>query len=294
MEEKRMTDSSALDALIARLKERLRDADRRTDTRPSIFSQRVQTMSLGDLLSTGLNVAHDLRRVVEANQQGTEMPADLEAKAEVIAFEMDTPAPAATPRVAPLDSIRAVESAIGRPFPPALRRLYGEVADGGFGPYTGLMSLAGLRDQYLGLIEGDVLPRGRSWPRHLLPVVDEGTVLLCVDSATHEERIIAWDIEELDERVSDRQWQHSFSDESSSLVQWLVDWLDGPSPQERLQAQMDLAMQSQIEAARESRRMIAAMTPEQRGAMGLPETGWEEVVWGGLGWDPDESESSRT
>jgi len=29
------------------------------------------------------------------------------------------------------------------------------------------------------------------------------------------------------------------------------------------------------------------MSPEERAAMGLPESGWEHVVWGGLGLDED-------
>jgi hypothetical protein len=43
-----------------------------------------------------------------------------------------------------------------------------------------------------------------------------------------------------------------------------------------------------VEEARKSRATIAAMTPEARAAMGLPEVGWEAVVWGGIGLDPDE------
>jgi hypothetical protein len=34
--------------------------------------------------------------------------------------------------------------------------------------------------------------------------------------------------------------------------------------------------------------MIAAMTPTERAAMGLPEVGWERVGWGGLGLDEDD------
>jgi hypothetical protein len=36
------------------------------------------------------------------------------------------------------------------------------------------------------------------------------------------------------------------------------------------------------------RARIAAMTPEERAAMGLPAVGWERVVWGGIGLDEDE------
>jgi hypothetical protein len=44
---------------------------------------------------------------------------------------------------------------------------------------------------------------------------------------------------------------------------------------------------SQVRQAQEARAAIGRMTPAERAAMGLSETGWEEVVWGGLGWDPD-------
>jgi hypothetical protein len=43
-----------------------------------------------------------------------------------------------------------------------------------------------------------------------------------------------------------------------------------------------------VDEARKARARIAAMTPEERAAMGLPETGWEQVVWGGIGLEEDE------
>ena len=49
-----------------------------------------------------------------------------------------------------------------------------------------------------------------------------------------------------------------------------------------------LSDESQVRQAREARAMIGRMTPEERAKMGLPEVGWERVVWGGLGWDEDE------
>ena len=52
---------------------------------------------------------------------------------------------------------------------------------------------------------------------------------------------------------------------------------------------------SQVEEARKARAHIAAMTPEARAAMGLPEVGWEKVVWGGIGLDEDgEVEATAT
>jgi hypothetical protein len=42
-----------------------------------------------------------------------------------------------------------------------------------------------------------------------------------------------------------------------------------------------------VEEARKARARIAAMSSEQRRAMGLPDVGWEKVVWGGLGLEDD-------
>jgi hypothetical protein len=45
---------------------------------------------------------------------------------------------------------------------------------------------------------------------------------------------------------------------------------------------------SMVAAARAARAHIAAITPQQRAEMGLPEQGWERVVWAGLGLEPDQ------
>ena len=50
----------------------------------------------------------------------------------------------------------------------------------------------------------------------------------------------------------------------------------------------EVMARSQVEEARKARAQIAAMTPEARAAMGLPEVGWERVVWGGIGLDEDD------
>src|SRR6185437_14876539 len=41
------------------------------------------------------------------------------------------------------DDLRAAERVIGFPLPPLLRRLYGEIANGGFGPSLGVEGLPG-------------------------------------------------------------------------------------------------------------------------------------------------------
>jgi hypothetical protein len=75
-----------------------------------------------------------------------------------------------------------------------------------------------------------------------------------------------------------------FREIAPSLEVWLTTWLDAPP----MTPQVATLHSSMVEMARESRARIAAMTPEQRAAMGLPESGWEQVVWGGIGLEPDQ------
>jgi len=68
------------------------------------------------------------------------------------------------------------------------------------------------------------------------------------------------------------------------LTEWVASKTQAEMMQDRIRA-------SEIKSAREARANIAAMTPEQRAAMGLPEVGWERVVWGGIGLDEDAAAS---
>ena len=45
---------------------------------------------------------------------------------------------------------------------------------------------------------------------------------------------------------------------------------------------------SDVETARQAREAIGRMSIEERREMGLPDVGWEQVVWGGIGLEPDE------
>jgi hypothetical protein len=132
------------------------------------------------------------------------------------------------------------------------------------------------------------VPVGRSWPNRLLPLVFHNPQYECVDAASESLRIVDWDPEELDERVTEARWQRSFSETAPSLVAWLTEWVTSRPYQELRREEMEKRMQSSmVEDARRSRAMIAAMTPEERAAMGLPEVGWEKVAWGGIGLEDD-------
>ena len=124
----------------------------------------------------------------------------------------------------------------------------------------------------LGQLLGEIRTSGMPSPGHF-----------CVNVGTG--RVLDWDPEDLRERSNEAAWRRSFSEVASSVEAWLDTWVGGRTQREQLAGEM---ARSQVAQAREARTQIAAMTPEARAAMGLPEVGWEAVVWGGIGLDRDE------
>jgi hypothetical protein len=120
------------------------------------------------------------------------------------------------------------------------------------------------------------------WPQGLLPLVAVEAGHACLDVATG--RMHESDFEELDgEEGGEVSFGLVIREVAPSLVAWHTAWLDAPAAPSQAATPHD----SMVQMARESRARIAAMTPEQRAAIGLPETGWEQAVWGGLGLEPD-------
>jgi hypothetical protein len=269
------------DELIARLRERAADPERRVDVRQTEFSSSFSTMDLGDLLQGIMSGGADLRRLVSANQAGV-VDEKLVAKAEQIGAAMSTPASTELPAPALPSTLDRAESDLGFALPPALRRIYGEVDDGGFGPGPGLMPIASVVATYRELSQST--PVGQVWPERLLPLVKHDPWFDCVDAASPLARMVGWDPEELDEDSSEQDWQDSFSEIAPSLEAWLSEWVSSRPAGQLFAEQMQVRIgTSMVDDARRSRAMIGAMSPEERAAMGLPEVGWEQVVWGGLG-----------
>lgn len=251
------------DALIARLRERAADPEGRTDAPQSLtFS------GPGGTLTTMFGGLDSLLRAAGG--------VDPEAAGMTTTTAQPLPAPAS------VASLAAAEEHLGRALPQGLRRLYLEVADGGFGPGGGLLSIEAALAARRELVGGGELPRGRAWPAGLLPIRANEPGYECLDVETGA--IVDWDPEELAEWVSDARWERSFKPTAPSLEAWLTGWLDARPAHEVLQQQVNASL---VNEARKARAMIAAKTPEERAAMGLPEVGWEKVVWGGLGLEDD-------
>jgi len=279
---------SSIDELIPRLRARASDPERRTDVRKSELTATLGTLDLGGLLSMGRSIGAGLRNVVAANQAGRVDPAG-HALAQDIGRAMSTPAPSVLPAPATEATVADAERALGVGLPTSLRRVYTEVADGGFGPGEGILPLAMVVSAWRELSGPDgPLPRGRTWPAALVPVVERDPGYDCVEASTG--RVVAWDPEALSERSTEDRFRRSFSEAAPSVEAWLGAWVESKTQAEQMQELMARSMggAAQVRMAREARANIAKMSPEERAKMGLPEVGWERVVWGGLGLEDEE------
>jgi hypothetical protein len=250
----------------------------------------IQSLDLGGLVAMGRGISEALAGVVAANREGRVDPAGA-ALAGDLHRQMTTPVDAPVRPPASEAELARVEGELGFPLPGALRRVYGEIADGGFGPGEGILPLEGVLSAYRDLQAGAVLPRDRAWPDGLLPVVERDPGWDCVDARTG--RVIAWDPEDLEERSSEERFRRSFAEAFPSVEAWLADWVGAETVEERTARMMAELMspESQVRQAQEARAAIGRMSVEERRKMGLPDVGWEKVVWGGIGWvepDPDE------
>jgi hypothetical protein len=272
---------SASDELIGRLRARAADPERRVDVRPSQFMAGISTLDLGGLMGMLGTFSGDLRRVVASNQAGTPVDPTLHAKAEAIGAAMSTPMPAELPPPADPAGIARAEAALGFALPPFLRRVYVEVADGGFGPGTGLLGVQAAVAAHARLRSGDELPRGRAWPERLLPVAERDPGNYCVDASSDAGRVVDWDPEELGEFSGEKAFAKSFTEIAPSVEAWLAEWVGGKTQAEQQAEMMQRAM---ADAARQSRAYFAGMTPEQKAAYGLTDDEWGDL----MGRDEDE------
>ena len=276
-----MTEPLHLDELLPRLRDRAADPDRRTSSRPSQLGAQVRSLDLGGLLSMGRSLADQLRGVVAANQAGTIDPAGTEAAFDIERL-MSTPAGSVLPAPADEATIAAAEARMGVRLPPGLRRVYAEVADGGFGPGEGLLPVSLVVRQLDELRAPGMMPVGRAWPDGLLPLVSMDPGWDCVDASTG--RVIAWDPEDLDERVSDATWARAFREIQPSVEAWLTDWVGSRTQAEVREIEMR-AMRDN--GAYVHIRTLQAMPPEQLAGFGLA-PGWEAEMAETMGvpWPP--------
>jgi hypothetical protein len=149
-------------------------------------------------------------------------------------------------------TVDAAEATHGFALPPLLRRLYTEVANGGFGPGDGIIGLPGgwtdergetVIDLYrsFGTIDEDV----GTGPERLLPFCRlDVAVYDCIAADDQAGPIVEMDFDEVD-FDEEEGWDEAFSPKVSSLEVWLRTWLESPPRQEQYDAMFARAAEEQ-------------------------------------------------
>ena len=266
------SSSSAVttDELIERLRERAADPERRIDVPQSKLGAAIEEMGLGDMFAALGSLAGGLGRVIQANQAGRSLDADLVERADRLEASMTTPVSVDLPGVADTAALGRAEALLGRQLPRSFRRIYGGVADGGFGPGTGLLSLEAITTTYAELVADPPAPRGLDWPEAMIPLVDADPGFYCLELPSG--RVIDWDPQETSEGQDAAGWANSFTQVAPDLETWLGAWVSSRTPAEERQAQIARFRREEMQRTRDR---IAAMTPAEREAVGLPAEDWE-------------------
>ncbi len=139
------------------------------------------------------------------------------------------------------EQMGAAESELDFRLPVFLRRIYTEVANGGFGPSYGLLGLKGgmLNEekcdavaQYVGYRELDPSDPHWRWPKALLPVGHLGCAMyLCVD-CVKPDGPVTWF--EPNPHEDGESWDDSFIPFADSTLDWIAAWVRGEDLFDRL------------------------------------------------------------
>lgn len=156
---------------------------------------------------------------------GMGQPHDLVHRVRAWALAMAEERGIRLPEPATDEQIAATEKLLGYALHPLLKRLYREVANGGFGPDTWrLMPM----ERWTMCPHGAVPPgQPRPWPDGVVAVMDVGCGMLsavdCADPGG-EGRVLLMDPNAFGSGEPEAWWL-----DAATLAQWLEGWLDGSS-----------------------------------------------------------------
>jgi SMI1/KNR4 family protein SUKH-1 len=288
-------ETDRADDLIQRIRERAADPETRLDERPSELWASVTSQGLAGLFGMGRSIAQDLGRLLRDGPDDR-----LTARAEEIERSMTTPVSKPLPEPASHEGIAAAERRLGFVLPPLLKRLYLEVANGGFGPGPGILGVSGgwqndhgktIEDLHAEMLAAVQENRQWIWPAGLLPIVDHSGVYVCVDATGASNRVVEFDFEELDDEGRDGGWSRAFSDVAPSFDTWIGEWARKPTLAEREAARQEEARATMTSVPEVTRAYWLSMSPEQRASHGLPEKGWGRALFGEA-WGDDPRDGS--
>lgn len=126
------------------------------------------------------------------------------------------------------EDIAAAEEWLGFRLPPLLRRLYGEVANGGFGPDYLLFPLTGDGRTALSAYQAEyghdhARRQSAHWPRGVLPILDWGCAMnAAVDCLSPGGPVLLFE-----PNAEPDDWADAWFQDAPSLAAWLDAWLSG-------------------------------------------------------------------
>lgn len=130
----------------------------------------------------------------------------------------------------PVDDARIAEAEarLGFPLHPLLARLYGEVADGGFGPDYQLLPLLGpgssVVGEYLERRQASVGVEHPEWPEGVVPILTWGCAMYAaVDCFSEDGQVLLFE----PNPYSGGSWEECWFLDAAGLAAWLETWLAG-------------------------------------------------------------------
>jgi hypothetical protein len=242
--------------LLERIRERAMDADRRT----YLAEAEASSIGLGDLeeeldrsagamppqAAAGLGrLLSGLRRLGPAALTGLKVSTD--PAGGMIMMRRGAGGRLGPP--APDEALDRVDRQLGVRLPEPLRQLLG-IADGGYGPGSGLLSAAEMLSLYRKLTATPQGPGGEVWPGRLLPIWRADEEIGCLDLESGA--ITTYDPSRMQD-IHGGYWRRSFATEHASLAELMEDWLRSPtfSDQMARYERRSKAMQERLERARD-------------------------------------------
>ncbi len=172
------------------------------------------------------------------------------------------------------------EKQLGFMLPEPLKQLY-RIADGGFGPGDGLLSVARMIKRYRKLTSKPQGPGGELWPAKLLPIWECGEEIGCLDLETGA--VTSYDPSRMQD-IHGGYWRRSFAKEAGSLAELMQQWLGEPTfeedirPDSQRMREHRANLRPEDDPAEIAIAHFARLSPEERASAGLPEVGWEDEL----------------